>query len=94
MPATDWPTVLAVGVFAQCGQFRFLNAHKLAEAGLVAVLGYLSVVLSTTVDYLFFDEVPSLAFWIGAAMIVAATLAVSAAPMRALHAGSLKRPRA
>ena len=94
VPAGDWPILLAVGVFAQGGQFCFLNAHKLAEAGFVAVLGYLSLVLSTAVGYLFFDEVPSLAFWLGAGMIVVATLAVSAAPMRALHAGALKRPRA
>jgi S-adenosylmethionine uptake transporter len=84
-----WPVLLGVGLLAQTGQFCFLNAHRSAEAGFLAVLGYLSLVLSTAVGYLVFDEVPPLAFWTGAALIVGATAAASASPGRA----GFSRPR-
>lgn len=71
--ATDWPVLLAIGVFAQSAQVCFLQAHRLAEAGLLAILGYCGLILSTTVGWLVFEEVPGAGFWIGAALIVVAT---------------------
>jgi S-adenosylmethionine uptake transporter len=73
----EWPALVAIGVLSQSAQFCFLNAHRRAEAGFLAVLGYLSLVLSTLVGYFVFSEVPDAAFWIGAAMIVTATLTAS-----------------
>jgi S-adenosylmethionine uptake transporter len=73
----EWPALVAIGVLSQSAQFCFLNAHRRAEAGFLAVLGYLSLVLSTLVGYFVFSEVPDAAFWIGAAMIVSATLTAS-----------------
>ena len=70
-----WPVLLAVGAFAQTAQFCFLNAHRLASAGLLAVLGYSSLVLSTGVGWAVFGEVPRPGFWAGAALIVAASWA-------------------
>lgn len=66
--------LLAVGVFAQCAQFCFLQAHGRAEAGFLAILGYLSLLLTTAVGYFVFDEVPSIAFAIGALLIVGAAM--------------------
>jgi S-adenosylmethionine uptake transporter len=77
VPAGEWPALLAIGVLSQSGQFCFLNAHRLAEAGFLAVLGYLSLVLSTLVGYAVFSEVPTPSFWVGAALIIAATLTAS-----------------
>lgn len=74
---THWPALLAIGLFAQCAQFCFLRAHALGQAGFLAVLGYSSLVLSTSVGVLVFDEVPSLQFWVGTALIIAATLWVT-----------------
>lgn len=66
-----WP-LLAIGVFAQCAQFCFLRAHGLAEAGFLAILSYLSLIMTTFVGYFFFDEIPTLAFGFGAVLIVLA----------------------
>ncbi|MEM8849428.1 MAG: DMT family transporter [Pseudomonadota bacterium] len=69
----DWPVLLAIGGFAQAAQFCFLRAHRSASAGLLAIVGYSSLILSTTVGWLIFAEVPPPVFWIGAAAIIAAT---------------------
>ena len=74
VPPGQWPALLAIGVFAQTAPFCFLRAHWHAQAGFLATLSYASLILSTTVGYLVFQEVPRPAFWVGAAMIVAATL--------------------
>jgi drug/metabolite transporter (DMT)-like permease len=66
--------LLAVGAFSQCAQFCFLQAHQRAEAGFLAILGYFSLVLTTSIGYLFFDEIPSVALFIGASLIVGAAL--------------------
>ncbi|WP_039003634.1 DMT family transporter [Falsihalocynthiibacter arcticus] len=74
VPLPQWPLLLAIGVFAQSAQFCFLRAHRYGQAGYLSVLSYASLVFSTTVGYLVFDEIPKPAFWAGAALIIAATL--------------------
>ncbi|KPB01016.1 DMT family transporter [Ahrensia marina] len=66
--------LLAIGAFSQCAQFCFLQAHGRAEAGFLAILGYLSLLLTTAIGYFVFDEVPSITFAIGAALIVASAI--------------------
>ena len=84
VPGGQWPTLLAIGVFAQCAQFCFLRAHRHGQAGFLAVLSYASLVFSTTVGYLIFDELPKPGFWAGAALIIAATLWISLKRGRAI----------
>lgn len=74
VPFNNWPTLLAIGVFAQSAQFCFLRAHRYGQAGFLSVLSYASLVFSTTVGYFVFDELPKSGFWAGAALIIAATL--------------------
>jgi len=69
--------LLSIGVFAQCAQACFLRAHFHGEAGFLSVLSYLSLIFSGLVGYFVFDEVPSAAFALGAALVVAAALSVS-----------------
>lgn len=73
VPEGAWPVLLAIGLFAQAAQLCFLQAHRLAEAGLLAVLGYASLILSTGVGWAVFGEIPRAGFWAGAALIVGAT---------------------
>lgn len=68
-----WPVLLAIGVASQAAQFCFLQAHRRAEAGVLAILGYASLILSTTVGWLVLSEVPPTGFWVGAALIVVAS---------------------
>jgi S-adenosylmethionine uptake transporter len=74
VPLDQWPTLLAIGIFAQSAQFCFLRAHRYGQAGFLAALSYASLVFSTTVGYFVFEEVPKAGFWAGAALIIAATL--------------------
>lgn len=75
--------LLAIGLFAQTGQACFLRAHGAGRAGFLAVLGYLSLLVSATVGYLVFDEVPTLQFLTGAALVVSAALWVTLERQRA-----------
>ena len=70
----QWPALLAIGAFAQAAQFCFLRAHRFGQAAFLAILSYASLLFSTTVGYFVFEEVPSFSFWIGAALIISATL--------------------
>ena len=69
--------LLSVGVFAQLAQFCFLRAHAKAEVGFLAILGYSSLLLTTAVGYLVFDEHPGIAFFAGAILIIAAAVAAT-----------------
>jgi S-adenosylmethionine uptake transporter len=69
--------LLLVGVFSQSAQFCFLRAHFHGEAGLLSVLSYLSLILSVTVGYAVFGEVPTPSFWLGAALVTGAALWVT-----------------
>jgi drug/metabolite transporter (DMT)-like permease len=69
--------LLAIGVFAQAAQACFLRAHYNGDAGLLAVLGYMSLPLSMAAGFLAFDETPSLRFLIGAGLVVAAAASLT-----------------
>lgn len=72
LDAPQWPLLLAIGLFTQCAQLCFLRAHRLAEAGFLSVLSYLGLLFSIAAGYLFFEEIPPVGFYPGAAMIVGA----------------------
>lgn len=75
--ADHLPYLLAVGVFSQCAQFCFLKAHWKGDAGFLGPLGYSSLIISGTVGFLVFNEVPSMNTISGAAIIVLATTLLS-----------------
>lgn len=72
-----WPLLLLVGVFAQVAQLCFLKAHWAGDAGVLASVSYLSLVLSTAAGFVFFAEVPGWPLIVGAALILAANLFLS-----------------
>lgn len=74
--------LLAIGAFAQCAQFCFLIAHQRAQAGFLAILGYLSLPMTTGIGYLIFDEIPTWNFAAGAALIVGATATITLSAVR------------
>jgi S-adenosylmethionine uptake transporter len=87
IPLDHLVPLLAIGVFAQSAQACFLRAHYNGDAGVLSVLGYMSLPLSTAAGYFAFGEVPTLRFYAGAALVVlaAASLTVSGRRRTALR---------
>lgn len=69
--------LLAIGVFAQAAQACFLRAHYNGDAGVLSVLGYMSLPLSTAAGYFAFNETPTLRFFAGAALVVIAAASLT-----------------
>ncbi|MCQ1573880.1 DMT family transporter [Neorhizobium galegae] len=68
----DWIPLLGIGFLAQLGQYCFLRAYRIADASVLAPVGYLSIVFVTVTGYVFFDEVPEVRVVIGVLVILAA----------------------
>lgn len=77
IPTEHLVPLLAVGVFAQSAQACFLRAHYNGDAGVLSVLGYMSLPLSTAAGYFVFGEVPTLRFYAGAALVVLAAASLT-----------------
>ncbi|MFA8385930.1 MAG: DMT family transporter [Pelagibaca sp.] len=82
IPSDHLVPLLAIGVFAQSAQACFLRAHFNGDAGVLSVLGYMSLPLSTAAGFFAFSETPTLRFMAGATLVVlaAASLTMSRRP--------------
>ncbi|MCZ7911815.1 DMT family transporter [Agrobacterium leguminum] len=68
----DWGPLLAIGLLAQLGQYCFLRAYRIADASVLAPVGYLSILFVTAVGYFLFDEVPEARVVVGIVIILVA----------------------
>lgn len=68
----DWIPLLGIGFLAQLGQYCWLRAYRIADASVLAPVGYLSIVVVTFTGYVFFGEVPEIRVVIGVLIILAA----------------------
>jgi drug/metabolite transporter (DMT)-like permease len=66
-----------VGILAQLGQYCWLQAYQKQEARLLAPIGYLSILFSGFVGWLFFREIPSLSLCVGATVVILTTFLAS-----------------
>ncbi|MEP9398590.1 DMT family transporter [Mesorhizobium sp. KR2-14] len=89
--AFDWIPLLGIGLLAQAGQYCFLRAYRLAEASVLAPIGYLSIVMTTAAGYLFFGEVPDGRIAIGAVLILIALQTTAYLERRKAHKGTTRR---
>jgi drug/metabolite transporter (DMT)-like permease len=64
---------ITLGVLASFQQFFLAQSHMYAEASVLAPLHYLSIPFSVCVGILFFDEIITVKFVIGTAIIIAST---------------------
>lgn len=74
IPWAKAPSIILIGILAQLGQYCWLQAYQKQEARLLAPIGYLSILFSGFVGWLFFGEVPSLFLCIGAVVVVLTTV--------------------
>lgn len=68
--ALDWIPLLAIGFLAQAGQYCFLRAYRVADASVLAPIGYMSIVVAAISGYLFFGEVPDRRVVVGASVVL------------------------
>lgn len=69
-----FPLVAALGV---SGHFLLTWAYRRAQAGVLASVDYLALPYAALLGFVFFAEVPTVAVWAGAALIVAACLIIT-----------------
>lgn len=70
--SSDWPTLLAIGVFAQLGQYCFLRAYQSTPASILAPIGYLSLAFAAVAGFIFFREIPPWTTILGVLVIITA----------------------
>lgn len=68
----DLALLAACGVIASAATVLLTQAYRLAEANFIACFEYTSIIWATLGGYLFWNEVPDVYTFIGAALIVAA----------------------
>ena len=91
-----WPTtgqtimLVAAGILGGFGQILLTSSYRFADASLIAPFDYASMLLAIIVGYTVFGEVPTLTMLGGAALIVAAGIAII---LRERHLG-VERDRA
>ena len=69
-----WLVLIAIGVVSYCAQLMNIHAYKWGEASVLASLDYVRLLYATLFGYLLFDSWPSIYTWIGAGIIISASL--------------------
>jgi drug/metabolite transporter (DMT)-like permease len=72
-----WGVFMLVAALGVSGHFLLTWAFGRARAGTLAIVDYLALPYAAAVGFLFFGEVPALAVWAGAGLIVVACLIVT-----------------
>ena len=70
----EWLMLVGVGIFATLGQWCNVQGFRAGEAAAIAPMDYTRILFASVIGFLVFHEVPGVATFAGAALIVAATL--------------------
>jgi drug/metabolite transporter (DMT)-like permease len=90
-----WLILLGMGAIAAIGNYGYVHALRVADASLVMPADYVRLIWMAGWGFLFFGEIPLLTTWIGALLIVGATLFITVRESRLAPraAGSHARQR-
>jgi drug/metabolite transporter (DMT)-like permease len=70
----EWTVACLLGVFGGMGHYLLALAHRYAPATVIAPFLYQQVIYMALFGYVVFGDVPSLAVWIGAAIVITSGL--------------------
>ena len=70
----EWLLLAAIGVVSYFAQKANVTAFRYGEASLLASLDYVRLVYATLLGWLLFEQLPATATWVGAGMIVLASV--------------------
>jgi drug/metabolite transporter (DMT)-like permease len=73
----EWLVMLGLGIATHLGQMSITHGLRLERAGRATATGYLQIVFAATWGILFLGELPSWGTGVGAALIIASTLALA-----------------
>lgn len=71
---TQWILYIAMGAISTVAQMFNIHAYKWGEASVLASLDYIRLIYSTILGYLIFSNLPGNQTWIGATIIIAASI--------------------
>ncbi len=71
---TDWLLFIAMGAVSYIGQMWNIYAYKWGEASVLASLDYVRLLYAAVFGYLLFSNLPGNQTWIGASIIIAASV--------------------
>jgi drug/metabolite transporter (DMT)-like permease len=86
LPVWRWPTgrdtalLVLMGTFGIVNQMCYVKAISLGDAGVIAPMDYMRLLFAVLSGWLFFGDLPGLRTLAGAALIIVATLYVTASP--------------
>jgi drug/metabolite transporter (DMT)-like permease len=72
--AFEWILIVAIGIVSYFAQKCNIYAYKWGEASLLASLDYVRLIYATLLGFLVFGDLPGVYTWVGAAIIVAASI--------------------
>ncbi|PTM40367.1 putative membrane protein [Bosea sp. 124] len=70
----QWVWLIVLSLFGTAGQWLITRAYQVGEAAALAPLDFSRLILASFTGFVFFAEIPALSTWIGAAIVIAATL--------------------
>lgn len=72
--AAQWFWLIVLSLFGTAGQWLITRAYQVGEAAALAPLDFSRLILASFTGFIFFAEIPALTTWIGAGVVIAATL--------------------
>lgn len=74
-PTSDqWFWLITLSLFGTAGQWLITRAYQVGEAAALAPLDFSRLLLASFTGFVFFAEIPELTTWLGAAVVIGATL--------------------
>jgi len=70
----EWVILGAIGFVSYFAQIANIYAYKFGEASLLASLDYVRLVYATLIGWLLFSQLPGMSTWVGAGIIVLASI--------------------
>lgn len=82
----QWFWLVTLSLFGTAGQWLITRAYQVGEAAALAPIDFTRLILSAATGYFIFAEVPLLSTWIGATIVIGATLYTIRRNSRSPHA--------
>jgi drug/metabolite transporter (DMT)-like permease len=70
----QWFWLITLSLFGTAGQWLITRAYQVGEAAALAPLDFSRLLLASFTGFVFFAEIPTLTTWLGAAVVIGATL--------------------